>query len=148
MSRLNWKGSTPYEQIIGAGSGKKIYSLMEYLGVKEHNKALRFAVDFAYQELIEKSFKPAEPERKKGKWLWDEEEDRCYCSECGEEDDLHSVGWLQEHDRILTESVEPERKTGRWIDGDGKDTFIHCSVCYEEAYWDCHHCGAKLDWSE
>ena len=27
-------------------------------------------------------------------------------------DYLHSVGWLQEHDRILTESAEPERK---WI---------------------------------
>ena len=25
-------------------------------------------------------------------------------------DYLHSVGWLQEHDRILTESAEPERK--------------------------------------
>ena len=41
-------------------------------------------------------------------------------------DYLHSVGWLQEHDRILTESAEPERKTGKW--SNYKDEHC-CSVC-------------------
>ena len=35
---------------------------------------------------------------RKGKWLWDEEEDRCYCSECGEEDDLSIDGVYMMHD--------------------------------------------------
>lgn len=39
----------------------------------------------------------AEPERKKGRWLWDEE-DRCYCSECGNEDDLSIDGVYMMHD--------------------------------------------------
>ena len=36
-------------------------------------------------------------ERKKGRWLWDEE-DRCYCSECGNEDDLSIDGVYMMHD--------------------------------------------------
>ena len=35
---------------------------------------------------------------RKGKWLWDEEEDRCYCSECGNEDDLSIDGVYIMHD--------------------------------------------------
>ena len=49
-----------------------------------------------FQEL--KDLPSAEPERNKGKWLWDEEEDRCYCSECGEEDDLSIDGVYMMHD--------------------------------------------------
>ena len=30
-------------------------------------------------------------------------------------DYLHSIGWMQEHDRILTESAQPERKKGKWV---------------------------------
>jgi len=51
-------------------------------------------------------------------------------------------------------SAEPERKKGKWLGGNGTDTFIHCSVCYEEAYWDsdygqqtfdfCPYCGADM----
>ena len=53
MSRLNWKGSAPYENILGKETGEKVYALMELLGVKEMYKALRFAVDFAHHELVE-----------------------------------------------------------------------------------------------
>lgn len=45
-------------------------------------------------------------------------------------------------------------KKGKWIDGNGKDKFIHCSVCKKEAYWDsdygqqefdfCPYCGADM----
>ena len=47
---------------------------------------------------IIKAIPSAEPEQKKGKWLWDEEEDRCFCSECGEEDDLSIDGVYMMHD--------------------------------------------------
>lgn len=49
---------------------------------------------------------------------------------------------------------DKERKKGEWVDGNGKDTFIHCSVCDKEAYWDtdygqqefdfCPYCGADM----
>lgn len=30
-------------------------------------------------------------------------------------DYLHSIEWMQEHDRIMVESAQPERKKGEWI---------------------------------
>lgn len=43
---------------------------------------------------------------------------------------------------------------GKWLDGNGTDSFIHCSVCGHEAYWDtdygqqefdfCPYCGADM----
>lgn len=70
-------------------------------------------------------------------------------------DYLHSVGWLQEHDRILTESEEPEWKKGEWVyDGiRGRFPACKCSICghYENADWAllqgvnfCPHCGADM----
>lgn len=61
---------------------------------------------------------------------------------------LQSTGWLQEHDRILTESAEPERKNGEWIEDDYG--FYRCSECGFE--WDepemvsrfCPHCGTEM----
>lgn len=65
-------------------------------------------------------------------------------------DYLHNIGWMQEHDRILTVSAQPERKRGQWeiyvismIDGEG----CKCSECgFEGApYWDfCPNCGADM----
>ena len=66
-------------------------------------------------------------------------------------DYLHSIGWMQEHDRALT-----ERKNGRWIhDGynfpHGID-WVHCSVCGKRGinvpadltrY--CPYCGAYMN---
>ena len=66
-------------------------------------------------------------------------------------DYLHSIGWMQEHDKALT-----ERKTGRWIhDGrifpHGTD-WIHCSVCGQRGINVpadltnfCPNCGAKME---
>ena len=68
---------------------------------------------------------------------------------------LQSAGWLQEHDRILTESAEPERKKGEWVRYEapnGIDCGIQCSKCgyqsnaydpgYGSAY--CPNCGADM----
>ena len=71
-------------------------------------------------------------------------------------DYLHSIGWMQEHDKALT-----ERKTGRWI----KDSLVctsgcsygvlRCSECddYYESFvlWPhryCPSCGAKMEDSD
>lgn len=72
-------------------------------------------------------------------------------------DYLHSVGWLQEHDRILTESAESERKKGKWIEqDDGWDgIYYECSECREaftlmdgtpkdNLYNFCPNCGADM----
>lgn len=70
-------------------------------------------------------------------------------------DYLHSVGWLQEHDRILTESAEPERKKGKWIydmqciRGDGRIIRqFHCSECgtqgIDALFNFCPYCGADM----
>ena len=65
-------------------------------------------------------------------------------------DYLHSIGWMQEHDRVLTESAQPERKTGEWIETkhDLYDYFI-CSECcagftdgFQYRY--CPNCGADM----
>ena len=65
-------------------------------------------------------------------------------------DYLHSIGWMQEHDRVLTESAHPERKTGEWIETkhDLYDYFI-CSECcagftdgFQYRY--CPNCGADM----
>lgn len=45
-------------------------------------------------------------------------------------DYLHSIGWMQEHDRTLTESAQPEQKNGEWV------------LSY------CGHCGAEMGTSE
>ena len=54
----------------------------------------------------------------------------------------------------FAESKFHERTRGKWIDGNGRDNFIHCSVCDNEAYWDtdygqqefdfCPYCGADM----
>ena len=76
-------------------------------------------------------------------------------------DYLQSTGWLQEHDRILTESAEPERKKGEWIeypdclgyDSAYSDDHIVCSECEHvfsicdnctEEFDFCPHCGADM----
>jgi len=70
-------------------------------------------------------------------------------------DYLHSIGWMQEHDRILTESAQPERKRGKWImtqaTDDNGNAYYSCSVC---GAGECHapivevpfcwHCGANM----
>ena len=75
-------------------------------------------------------------------------------------DYLHSIGWMQEHDRILTEP-----KHGRWVKlyktalhkSDGDYVRYMCSTCgrfldipyYGElpvnVYYPYCHCGAKMD---
>ena len=66
---------------------------------------------------------------------------------------LHSIGWLQEHDRILMESAEPERKKGRWIPVDSGTVNGRCSECgYESHLYEndvygehyCPNCGAEM----
>lgn len=72
-------------------------------------------------------------------------------------DYLQSTGWLQEHDRILTESAEPERKKGKWIEQDDSwdGVYYECSVCKEaytlidgtpsdNNYNFCPNCGADM----
>lgn len=91
MARINWNKSAPYEHIVGKETGEKIYAIMEYLGVGKKHEALRFAIDFTCKELIEKPFKPAEPERKKGKWVVHDYafgRERYECSGCKERCDL------------------------------------------------------------
>ena len=64
-------------------------------------------------------------------------------------DYLHSIGWMQEHDRIMTESAPVVH--ARWIEDDDEMT---CSNCGK--YWNycdndthtfnhCPNCGAKMD---
>lgn len=67
---------------------------------------------------------------------------------------LHKVGWMQEHDRILTEDAEPARN-GRWEDEFKEDAeaFVkHRYVCTACSNWQtygktayCPNCGAKMD---
>jgi DNA-directed RNA polymerase subunit RPC12/RpoP len=70
---------------------------------------------------------------------------------------LHKVGWIQEHERIMTEDVAPINH-GRWeeIDDLDFDTLYRCSVCGEEfylidgtprenQYYYCPCCGSKMD---
>jgi hypothetical protein len=66
-------------------------------------------------------------------------------------DYLHKVGWMQEHDRIMTESAEPVRH-GHWIKANDPmsspfDTMKRC-LCSECREWAavtsyCPNCGAK-----
>ena len=72
---------------------------------------------------------------------------------------LHKVGWIQEHDRIMTEDVAPVRH-GHWIFNQ-EDMALHCSCCdevfrFEEDEKDecldfmeyakyCLACGAVMD---
>lgn len=70
---------------------------------------------------------------------------------------LHKVGWIQEHDRIMTEDAAPINHA-RWeeIDDLDFDTLYRCSVCEEEFYLEdgtpqenhyyyCPCCGSKMD---
>lgn len=74
-------------------------------------------------------------------------------------DYLHSIGWMQNHDRILTESAQPERKKGKWEKQ--RETYYpwscpwSCSVCKEivvampermgyPLYDYCPNCGANM----
>ena len=59
-------------------------------------------------------------------------------------DYLHSVGWLQEHDRILTESAEPDRKTGRWINHENYDECSKCHCFTAVGFNYCPNCGADM----
>ena len=64
-------------------------------------------------------------------------------------DYLQSTGWLQEHDRILTESAEQERMRGQWIEINGTSSFIwlRCSECRHGVNCRtnfCPHCGADM----
>lgn len=67
---------------------------------------------------------------------------------------LHKVGWIQEHDRIMTEDAVPVRH-GRWIKNDphcdGLAFLWNCSKCgaeSEEGYRYCPACGARMDAKE
>lgn len=79
-------------------------------------------------------------------------------------DYLHSIGWMQNHDREMTESAQPERKKGKWITHevkrfDGFHTgrfFDECSECgkltpewrkiTEYHRWNfCPDCGAEME---
>ena len=70
---------------------------------------------------------------------------------------LHKVGWMQEHDRIMTEDVAPVRR-GRWkherlpSTSGGSYAVIRCSVCeYQYPMTEtnyCPNCGAKMDEEE
>jgi len=66
-------------------------------------------------------------------------------------DYLHSIGWMQEHDRILTESAQPERDTPKrvlWTGWKGcRYTRYNCPNCKKPVRNDdvyCHRCGQKL----
>ena len=70
-------------------------------------------------------------------------------------DYLHSIGWMQEHDKILTESAQPEPKKGKWkrtyLDHEAmgeRPSILYCSECsqciaYPTNY--CPNCGAKME---
>lgn len=68
-------------------------------------------------------------------------------------DYLHSIGWMQEHDRALTESAQPERKTGRWEKVYGEHIYaglrpwtVCCSECgmIGGGTRYCPNCGADM----
>ena len=66
---------------------------------------------------------------------------------------LHKVGWMQEHDRIMTEDVAPVRH-GRWkherlpSTSGGSYAVVRCSVCeYQYPMTEtnyCPNCGAHM----
>ena len=73
-------------------------------------------------------------------------------------DYLNSIGWMQEHDRILTESaqsVTPKQRTGHWImtsdyltTAYGSIDYVKCSCCGEDSLEEgdfCPNCGAKME---
>lgn len=64
-------------------------------------------------------------------------------------DFLSEEGWLQEHDRILTESAV---KHGRWDLIDACEPMRYgCSVCHRMVWHHenyCPHCGSKMDEEE
>ncbi|MDY6283084.1 MAG: hypothetical protein SPL40_08535 [Erysipelotrichaceae bacterium] len=61
---------------------------------------------------------------------------------------LHKVGWIQEHDRIMTEDVAPVRH-GQWEVVDAEEPRRYgCSAC-KRLSWHmdnyCPNCGARMD---
>ena len=64
-------------------------------------------------------------------------------------DYLNSIGWMQEHDRILTESaqsVTPKQRTGHWIECED-EVKCFCSECKEISDYPtkfCQNCGAIM----
>lgn len=69
-------------------------------------------------------------------------------------DYLHSIGWMQNHDREMTESAQPERKVGAWIYEDSRIVEKHleyrfrCSFCECESVLAsdyCPVCGAEME---
>lgn len=63
-------------------------------------------------------------------------------------DYLDSIGWMQEHDRILTESAQAERPKGNWIlIADGYTDYVKCDQCGNISYVErnfCSSCGADM----
>lgn len=53
-------------------------------------------------------------------------------------DYLHSIGWMQEHDRIMVESAQPERKKGEWIIHNVLDRNCHPT---NRHFAECSECG-------
>ena len=54
-------------------------------------------------------------------------------------DYLYSIGWMQEHDKALTESAQPEN--GSWVYGVDPDTGERDLYA-----WTCSECGGKYPW--
>ena len=69
---------------------------------------------------------------------------------------LQTIGWMQEHDRVLSEYAQPMRKRGKWkMLPSGNALCSECGYMQVHAWdaesWDnyCHHCGAKMEgWDE
>lgn len=74
---------------------------------------------------------------------------------------LYKVGWIQEHDRIMTEDAAPVRH-GCWQITDAYPHNVYCSECHTKcaqthwAVWEdgslprryCPNCGARMDGEE
>ena len=59
---------------------------------------------------------------------------------------LQTIGWMQEHDRVLSEYAQPMRKKGKWIEHNphvkGLGIVYECSECgYEVECVSTNYCG-------
>ena len=66
-------------------------------------------------------------------------------------DKLHETGWMQRHDKEMTERPQSEHRPGYWIeesDCEGKKTNYICDVCgFDDGWKDynwCPICGIKM----
>ena len=66
-------------------------------------------------------------------------------------DKLHETGWMQRHDKEMTESPQSEHRPGYWVeesDCEGKKTNYTCDVCgFDDGWKDynwCPICGIKM----